>query len=642
MDATLQQLPLIPRTVLFGNPDKVLPTLSPDGRLLAYLAPRDGVLNIWLRTPGQQDDRPLTHDTGRGIRNYNWCFDGEHVLYRQDRDGDENFLLYSTSVRDGSTTCLTPPEPGDKHPLRVEIMTLIPERPGELILAINRRDPRSHDLYHLELATGRLSLIQESRPDIVGWLVDYTLTVRGYVESQPDGGKRLMLRAGAGDEYREALLVPHEDALTSYPLDFSADGSKLYVISSVGRDTSALVEYDTREGTERVLFSHPRYDLAGAILHPTRHEPDACMYLTDRLAWEALDPALNADLERIQSTNPGDPYITRCTTDDSRWLVSFDQDDGPILYYMYDRAGGRMDYLFCHREALAGLPLVPLQPVSYTSHDGLPIHGYLALPQGFQGPGPLVLNVHGGPWGRNAWGFDPEMQLFANRGYACLQVNFRGSTGYGKDFTNAGDREWGGRMQDDLTDAVQWAVAQGIADPARVAIYGGSYGGYATLAGVTFTPELYCAGAEAVGPSNMETFLNTIPPYWESMRKLFDRRVGRIPRYTEGEKAGQPKADADMDAAEKAEVEFMRSRSPLFFADRVRVPLLIAQGANDPRVKKAESDQFVAALRGRGIPVEYVVYDNEGHGFARPENRLDYYRRVEAFLAPVLGGRCEP
>jgi len=282
-----------------------------------------------------------------------------------------------------------------------------------------------------------------------------------------------------------------------------------------------------------------------------------------------------------------------------------------------------------------------MQPISYPARDGLTIHGYLSLPLDFERPGPLVLNVHGGPWHRDVWSFNPEVQWLANRGYACLQVNFRASVGYGKQHSNAGDREWGGAMQDDLSDAVAWAVAEGIADPQRVAIYGGSYGGYATLAGLTFTPELYAAGISIVGPSNMETFLATIPPYWESMRSRWDQRVARLPRNSDGPQAGQPKPEPEWDAAERAEVEFMRSRSPLHHVDNVRAPLLVAQGANDPRVVRAESDQFVAALRDKGLRVEYVVYDNEGHGFSRPENALDFCRRAEKFLSEVLGGRYE-
>ena len=280
-----------------------------------------------------------------------------------------------------------------------------------------------------------------------------------------------------------------------------------------------------------------------------------------------------------------------------------------------------------------------MEPVTFESRDGLTIHGYLSLPIDWEGPGPMVLNVHGGPWYRDSFTFHPEAQWLTNRGYACLQVNFRGSSGYGKDFINAGDREWGRKMQDDLTDAVKWAIDQGIADEDKVVIYGGSYGGYATLCGVTFTPDLYAAGISMVGPSNLETFLNTIPPYWESMRQIFDHRVGRIPRYEDGEKAGMPKDEADM--TEEDRVEFLRSRSPLFHVDNVRVPMLIAQGANDPRVKQAESDQFAEAMRALGLEVEYVVYENEGHGFAQPDNRLDFYHRADKFLAGILGGRYE-
>jgi len=390
-----------------------------------------------------------------------------------------------------------------------------------------------------------------------------------------------------------------------------------------------------------VIAEDPRFDLASVAFHPTEHRAQAAAFTGARREWRVLDDEVRGDFERLLAADDGDLSIVDRTLEDRTWLVAWSHDTGPVSYHLWDRTRRDLQFLFVHRAALVDLPLAPMEPVRFEARDGLELHGYLTRPRFGDAPWPLVLAVHGGPWARDTWGFDPEAQWLANRGYACLQVNYRGSTGYGKSFLAAGDREWGGRMQDDLSDAVLWAVRRGVADPERVAIWGGSYGGYAALAGVTFTPALYRCGVAIVGPSNLLTFLDSVPPYWESFRAMLDRRVGRLPRYASGERAGQVKDEADLTEAERRELAFLRDRSPLFHADRVRCPMLIAQGANDPRVKKAESDQFVAAMRERGLDVEYVVYEDEGHGFARPENRLDFYRRAERFLARHLGGRCE-
>lgn len=630
---------LIPREVLFGNPDRINPKLSPCGRYLTYIAPRDGVLNIWLRTVGQLDDRPLTHDTGRGIFSHTWAYNGEYVLYTQDQDGDENTRLFATDIS-GATRCLTPPDPGVGHKVKAILLAASPEHPDELLLGLNNRDETCHDVYRLQLRTGGMQLVQQSWTSVLDWLIDNDLAVRGYAEATPDGGAVCMVAEGAGG-YRELLRYGMEDFLGTSVIGFTPDNSGLYLLDTRGFNAAAAVCISLATGERSVLASDPRYDVSGVLLHPATHALQAVSVLRERRSWTALDPQVAQDLAHLATTVRGDFVIHSRTLDDSRWLAGFARDDGPVEYYAYDRSSGAMSFLFYHRDDLAQMPLVRMQPVQFAARDGLELHGYLSLPLDWQGPGPMVLDVHGGPWGRDVWGYNSEAQWFANRGYACLQVNFRGSMGYGKEFTSAGDRQWGAAMQDDLSDAVARAIAQGIADPRRVVIYGGSYGGYATLAGVAFTPELYAAGVSIVGPSNMETFLNTIPPYWESFRKQMDLRVGRIPRYSEGERAGVPKAEADFTPEERAEVEFLRSRSPLFSVHNVRVPMLIAQGANDPRVNQAESDQFVEAMRAKGLDVEYVVYANEGHGFARPENRLDFYARAEKFLARILGGRFE-
>jgi dipeptidyl aminopeptidase/acylaminoacyl peptidase len=408
--------------------------------------------------------------------------------------------------------------------------------------------------------------------------------------------------------------------MTSEPITISADGHSLLATSSVGANTARLVRIDLATGATHVLAEDPEADVTAVRLHPDTREPQIVTILRERSHYLPLDPALAGDLAAIRSLHPGDPGIGDGDEDDAIWVVGFTNDTGAVPYYLYDRQRQSAHFLFEHQPQLSRYELAPMEPFTFTARDGLTIHGYATFPPGAGRTRlPTVLNVHGGPWARDAWGFDAGAQWLANRGYLCLQVNFRGSTGYGKAFVNAGDREWGGKMQDDLLDAVDYAIGQGWADPARVAIFGGSYGGYAALAGVAFTPDRFRCAVDIVGPSNLKTLIETIPPYWAPMLAMFHARVG------------DPEQDAD----------FLWSRSPLSRAASIRTPLLIAQGANDPRVKQAESEQIVGALRAAGIDHEYMLFPDEGHGFAKPENRLRFYAAAERFLARHLGGRAE-
>jgi dienelactone hydrolase len=632
---------LIPRKVLFGNPDRTSPSLSPCGTHLAYIAPHQEVLNIWLRSAGVASDRPLTRDTASGIRHFFWAHNATQIIYMQDQDGDENYRLYVIDIASNDVRCLTPPDPNVTHKVQANVQARSAGRPHEMIIGLNNRDQRCHDLYHVDLRTLELTLVRESWPQVQEWLVDNELQLRGCTEGLPDGGVAVKMYDGAAGAWSELFRWGAEDARLSRVAGFTPDNAGLYLIDSSGRDTAGLARYDLATGAREWLALDPQYDVSFVDVHPTRHSVQAAGVLRERMKWIALDPQERADFERLSTAQRGDFWISTRSHDNMHWLVRYVRDDGPLEYFTFDRHNGALTHLFSNREELRTAPLARMQPVQFTSRDGLTLHSYLTLPLDWRGPGPLVLNVHGGPWARDIWGLNHQAQWLANRGYACLQVNFRGSTGYGKAFTNAGDREWGRKMQDDLSDAVAWAIGQGIADPQRVAIFGGSYGGYAALAGVTFTPELYAGGVSGSGISNLETFLNTIPPYWERYRWRMDQRVGRIPRYEDGPRAGEPKAEADWSAEDRAEIESLRSRSPLFYVDQVRVPMLLTQGANDPRIKMAESDQFVAAMRARGLDVEYKIYANEGHGFLHPENLLDFHARAEAILARILGGRCE-
>src|SRR6202451_4637823 len=610
---------LIPRRVLFGNPERISPHLSPDGTRLAWIAPQEGVLNVWAAPIGRNGvdwaaARVVTDDTDRGIRMFAWAHDAQHLLYLQDTGGDENWRLHDVDTGTMQRRDLTP-----FGNVQTELIAGDKKFPTEILVGLNRDNPQLHDVYRLNLTTGEL-VKEVENPGFVGWIADSELVIRAAIAPQPDGGMVLMVRATAAQDWRPVLTISAEDALTSGPVAFSEDGQSLLAISSVGADTGQLVRIDLATGAVQVLAGDPEADVAGIRLHPDTREPQVVSFLKDRMEYRVLDPALEPDLAAIRALHPGDPSFSDHDDADQTWLVAFNTDAGPVSYYSYDRRTRTGGFLFDSRPELASYELAPMEPFSFTARDGLTIHGYATFPPGAGRQNlPMVLNVHGGPWARDAWGFDPEAQWLANRGYLCVQVNFRGSTGYGKAFVNAGDREWGGRMQDDLVDAVGFATGQGWSDPARVAIYGGSYGGYAALAGATFTPDLFTCAVDIVGPSNLKTLIETVPPYWAPGTAQCHNRVGGPA--TEG--------------------EFLWSRSPLSRAADIRIPMLIAQGANDPRVKEVESEQIVAAMQAAGSEHEYMLFPDEGHGFAKPENRLRFYAAAERFLAKYLGGRYE-
>jgi dipeptidyl aminopeptidase/acylaminoacyl peptidase len=610
---------LIPRRVLFGNPERVAPRISPDGTTLAWIAPHEGVLNVWTAPVGQDGPdwaaaRVVTDDTDRGIRVHSWAHDGRHLLYLQDTGGDENWRLFDVDLHTMERRDLTPFEG-----VQAQIVGTEKKHPNEILVGLNKDNPQLHDVYRLDLTTGKLAK-EVGNPGFVGWVADSELKIRAGVASQPDGGITLLVAGDEAGQWRTLATFAAEDALTSGPVAISADGASMLAESSIDANTGRLVRIDLGTGASEVIAEDPEADVSDVRLHPDTREPQIVTFLKDRMEYLVLDPAVADDLAAIRALHHGDPNIVSGDDSDAVWVVAFTNDSGPVPFFLYDRSRREGRFLFEHQPELSRYELAPMEPFSFTARDGLTIHGYVTFPPGAGRTGlPMVLNVHGGPWARDAWGFHPEAQWLANRGYVCVQVNFRGSTGYGKAFVNAGDREWGGKMHDDLLDAVAHAVAQGWADPAKVAIYGGSYGGYAALAGAAFSPGVFACAVDIVGPSNLKTLIETIPPYWAPMISLFHQRVGN------------PETDA----------EFLWSRSPLSRAASIRTPLLIAQGANDPRVKQAESEQIVAALRAAGIDHEYMLFPDEGHGFAKPANRLTFYAAAERFLARHLGGRVE-
>ena len=612
---------LIPRSVLFGNPERTSPRISPDGTSLAWIAPRDGVLNVWVAPIGEPSGvdwaaaRAVTEDTDRGVRIFAWAWDGRHLLYAQDAGGDENWRLYDVDLVTGERRDLTPFEK-----IHATIIGASKRHRTEILVGINADNPQLHDVYRLNLTTG--SLVKEiENPGYAGWLADEDLAVRCALAPLPDGSYNVLVRDSAADtEWRTLLTIPAEDATSSDVVSFSADGSSLLMISAAGADTARLTWIDLATGAATVLAEDAEADVSGVTLHPDTREPQIVTIEKDRTNYVVLDPSVEDDVKAIRALHAGDPIFLGRDEADQTWLVGFNADAESITYFMYDRAARSGRLLFEARPELSSYSLATMEPFSFTARDGLLIHGYVTFPPGLgRSSLPAVLNVHGGPQVRDAWGYDAEAQWLANRGYLCVQVNYRGSTGYGKAFVNAGDREWGGKMHDDLVDAVSHVVGEGWADPSRVAIYGGSYGGYAALVGAAFTPDVFCCAVDIVGPSNLKTLLETIPPYWAPMIAQLYRRVGT------------PETDE----------EFLGSRSPLSRARDIRIPLLIAQGANDPRVKQAESEQIVAALTEAGIEHEYLLFPDEGHGFAKPENRIRFYTAAERFLARYLGGRYE-
>ena len=616
---------LIARDALFGNPERANVQISPDGKYLSWVAAVDGVLNVWVApadNPSQA--RAVTQDKARGIRSYFWSYQPDTLLYLRDSGGDEDFHLYAVDLKTGQAKDLTPfPK------TTAQVAGVSPKHPGTILVGMNDRDAQWHDIYKVDLASGNRTLLEKNDAQIAGYIADADYTLKYAQRSRPDGGADV-LRRGANGAWEKFDDIPFEDVLTTSPGGLTLDGKTLYFTDSRGRNTAALFAIDVASGKRSLVLEDARADVGGTLADPATGKVQAVSvdYLRDE--WKVVDPAIRADLEKLEAIGPGDVSVNTRTLDDKTWIVPYSAAEAPLVNYRYDRGTGTLTKLFSARPKLEGKPLVPQWPVEIASRDNKTLVSYLTLPRSADAnndgkadaPVPLVLLVHGGPWARDSYGYGGYNQWLANRGYAVLSVNFRGSTGFGKDFTNAGNGEWAGKMHDDLIDAVQWAVKQGVTTQDQVAIMGGSYGGYATLTGLTFTPDAFACGVDIVGPSNLNTLLSTVPPYWASFFEQLAKRMG------------DPRTDAGK--------KWLTERSPLTRADQIKKPLLIGQGANDPRVKQAESDQIVKAMQAKNIPVTYVLFPDEGHGFARPENNKAFNAVTEGFLAQCLGGRAEP
>lgn len=623
--ALAQSDSLIPRKLIFGNPSRLMPKLSPDGKSLAWIAPRDGVLNVWVApADALPSAKPVTNERPRPITEFWWSPDSTRILYTQDRGGNENWVLYGVEVATGKQTTYTDPEK-----VTVRLIGASPKVPGSILIGLNNRVPQYHDVYRVDLASGKRDLVLKN-DRWAGFAADWDLNLRYGFRQTPAGGA-VVDKVSADGKAEPWMEIGADDVFTTEPAGMTADGRTVYLRDSRNRNTSAFFAVDVESGRQTPIGGSEKADVSGLIADPSTGEIQAYGINYLKREWVPVSPAVKDDLALLDRELKGEWSVLSQTRDGRKWTLQVDRVSEPVTFYLYDRDTRKLTRLFTARPDLEGRALAPMGTFEVRSRDGLVLPTYLSLPPGSDrngdgkpdAPLPTVLYVHGGPWARDDYGYNSVHQWLANRGYAVLSVNYRGSTGFGKSFLNAANREFAGKMHDDLIDVVNWAVKEGITQRDKLAIMGGSYGGYATLVGMTFTPETFACGVDIVGPSNLVTLIESFPPYWAPIMEL-----SWYPR------VGDPRKEADR--------KDLLARSPITRVDQIRRPLLIGQGANDPRVTQKESDQIVAAMKAKSIPVTYALYPDEGHGFARPENRTSFFAITEGFLAKCLGGRQEP
>jgi acylaminoacyl-peptidase len=621
--SSLSGIPLIPRKLLLGNPTRFAPELSPDGRMLAWRAPVDGVMNLWVAPVDAIGDAvPVTRLAGRPIIWHDWTADGRWILFLKDVNGDENYNLHIVEPKPGEVRNLTP-----LPKVAARLLLASPDMPDRILVGLNDRDARWHDVWQIDLETGARALMYENTDRLGAVYCDWQGKLRLARRSSPEKGGDEILRF-SGKRPEPWRLIPFEDSLNTWTTHFNRAGTHFSMLSSVGRNTSAMLRVDAETGVEVVLAEHPEADIVNFQAHPQTFEVMAAGADPGRLTWIAVDPATGHTLDRLKEHVPDDDYVvTSLSRHDSRWIATVWGPQKPVTYFLVDRTADTITELFSARPELKPYRLAGMQAARIKSRDGLDLVSYLTLPPDEEKPRPrqplpMVLYVHGGPWARDSYGYNRNHQWLANRGYAVLSVNYRASSGFGKAFLNAGDKQHAAKIHDDLIDGVEWAVREGIAGRDKVAIMGWSYGGYSAFVAATFTPEVFCCAVPVVGITDLVTLMENRPPYWADYAEQFSRRYADV-------KTEEGRA-------------YLRSRSPLYKVDQIRKPMLIGHGANDVRCTLAQSDLIVAAMQEKKIPVTYVVFPDEGHGFYRPENDIAFHAIVEAFLARHLGGRAEP
>ena len=611
---------LIPRNVLFGNPEKASVKLSSNGEYLSYLANLNGVLNIFTaKVSAIHDASSITKDTGRGIRQYFWLYDNKHIAYMKDDGGDENWCIHIVDIASKEDKTLTPEK------ANARIINVSDKFPEEILIGLNDRDESYHDVYRLNIVSGEKTLVLQNDKQFSDFTFDDDYNLRFASKTTPEGGcqyfKAIPTNEPGKYDWEIFIETGLEDIYTTNLIDLTHDGKTLYLLDSRGHNLNVLKEINLETNAEKILAEGKKADIGGIIVHPRTGIIEAYSIDYLRNEWTCLDEEFETHFNVIKTSLKGDVNIGSRTLDDNTWVVADMKDDGPVGYYLYKKDKKNLTFLFHHREALTKYQLAKMEGITIKARDGLELPAYLTKPLNAKGPTALVLLVHGGPWARDNWGYDPEAQWLANRGYAVLQVNFRSSTGFGKAFISKGNLEWGGKMHEDLLDAVNWAVKKGIADPAKIAIYGGSYGGYAALWAATQSGDVFKCAVDIVGPSNLQTLLSTFPAYWASFMEIAYKQVG--------------------DARTEEGRALLKDRSPLTHVDKIKIPVLIAQGEKDPRVKQDESEQIVAAMKTKNLGYMYMLFMDEGHGFARPENKFAFYGIAERFLSDNLKGQCE-
>lgn len=612
----IEKAPILPLEDFFKNPEKTGYQISPDGKYFSFRAPVESRMNVFIQEIGADSAIQITHEKDRDIWNYFWA-NNERILYLMDEGGNEDFALFGVNL-DGSNFMPLTKFDG----VRTQIIDELEDIPNEMIVGLNKRIPQIFDPYRLNIETGELTILAENPGNIQGWITDHDGKLRG--ATTLDGtNTSIIYRETEKDEFKTVLTTTFRESVN--PLFFTFDNKMMYASSNLNKDKSAIVLFDIANGEEKeVIYENPDNDVNWLSYSRKRKVILAAHYTSWKRQMHFFDETVKAQYEDLESKLPGlEISVSSRTKDETKVMIRTYSDRTMGDYYFYDTETKELIHLHEVSPWLKAENMAEMKPIQYQSRDGLTIHGYLTLPKGYTMETakniPVVVNPHGGPWARDNWGFNPEIQFLANRGYAVLQMNFRGSTTYGRKFWEASFGQWGLKMQDDITDGVNWIIEKGIADPERIAIYGASYGGYATLAGLAYTPDLYACGVDYVGVSNLFTFFNSFPPYWEPYKEMMYEMVGH------------PVEDSARLAA----------TSPALNADKITAPLFIAQGANDPRVKKAESDQMVEAMKARGVEVEYLVKDNEGHGFYNEENQFEFYGAMEAFLKTHIGNGAE-